>query len=80
MARMRQIAATLDDSERVSTGRPPAAVFSSKRPIMLGHAMGCTCQRCAPPIVIDARRVVLGFLGLCVVAVWLWLVWIALPA
>ena len=47
---------------------------------MIGHVLGCTCQHCAPPIVLDARRIVAGTLGLCVVLVWLWLAWIALPA
>lgn len=79
MARMRQIAATLDDSARAITGAPPALV-SRQEPVMLGHRVGCTCQRCVPPIVIDMRRIVLGFLGLCIVLGWLWMTWIALPA
>ena len=46
---------------------------------MINHPIGCTCQHCAGPIVIDMRRIVLGFAGLVVVLFWLWLVWIALP-
>lgn len=80
MARMRQIAGCLDDADRVITGAPPAEPFHRQEPAMLGHRVGCVCPDCAPPIVLDARRIVLGFLGLCIVLGWLWLTWIALPA
>jgi hypothetical protein len=63
-----------------SRTQPTLRVVSNQETPMLGHPIGCVCPDCAGPIVLDARRVTLGFLGLCIVAVWLWLGWIMLPA
>ncbi|WP_254289640.1 hypothetical protein [Sphingomonas liriopis] len=80
MARMRQIAGCLDDSAAAMFAREPVTTTRYEEPAMLNHPLGCACQRCAPPIVLDGRRITLGFLGLCIVLGWLWLTWIALPA
>lgn len=63
-----------------SRTQPTLRVVSNQETPMLGHPIGCVCQRCTPPIVIDMRRATLGFVGLVIVLGLLWLWWIALPA
>lgn len=78
----RRIARKQAEAVDVVRSRTQAAlrVVSNQEMPMLGHPIGCVCPDCTPPIVLDARRITLGFLGLCIVAVWLWLGWIMLPA
>jgi hypothetical protein len=47
---------------------------------MIGHPIDCHCSDCLGPIVLDMRRITAGLLGLCLVLIILWLVWIATPA
>lgn len=43
------------------------------------HPIDCSCDHCAP-YDLDAHRIAIGFGGLVVVLLIIWLVWIATPA